>query len=50
MKTWSFLILYILELNIRIFSNILYFLTPVCTREREYSGMETEQTLPEELF
>lgn len=36
MKSWHFHVLYILGLSIRIFSNILYFLTPVCTNEREY--------------
>lgn len=33
MKNWHFLIPYILNpnINIRLFSNILYFLIPICT-------------------
>lgn len=40
MKNWHFLITYILDLNIRIFSNILYFLFPIYTNLHRFSGME----------
>lgn len=45
MKNWHFHVLYILGLNIMIFSNILY-LTPVCTKEHEYPGMEKPVNIP----